>query len=41
MVYVNPLNSAGFIILGIATLWSVRLIYGARRGLGCTKVAIA
>ena len=32
MDYVNSLNSAGFIILGVATLWSVRLIYGARRG---------
>jgi len=32
MSYVNSLNSAGFIILGIAMLWSVRLIYGAGRG---------
>ncbi len=29
---ITPLNSAGFIILGVAMLWSVRLIYGARRG---------
>jgi len=32
MDYVNPLNSAGFVVLGVAMLWSVRLIYGARRG---------